>query len=466
MSRAFLSVESLGTFLAKEALLRHHHDPVKILVDLYLGPGGEANYIGEAVSQREHAVQAAQSAREDGFDDDTVIAALLHDVGHLLEDAPQMDYNLGSKDHERLGGSFLRTLGFSDKTCQLVQRHVDAKRYLCCTMPEYYSRLSEASKGTLLQQGGPMNKQEADQFEKDPLHKTIVAMRTFDERAKVVDMANLKPFGEYQEMMYKSLQRKRAKELYERDGFVVLKHALSPQVKGQVAEWADQVQNWDQSEKGKWMVYYERDKNGQDVLCRTENILPYHEGFRSLLTEGEVKLITDELLGEESALYKEKINYKLPGGNGFPAHQDAPAFTTFGQKNHITVNVALDAATIENGCLEVAVGQHNCGLFPQNPEHGGLSDEAEAKLTWTPVPLEPGDVLMFSSWIPHRSKQNTSSRSRRALYVTYNAKQDGDFRDQYYIDKRNLFPPKAEREPGKDYSEGARLYNLATPITN
>jgi 2-aminoethylphosphonate dioxygenase len=116
--------------------------------------------------------------------------------------------------------------------------------------------------------------------------------------------------------------------------------------------------------------------------------------------------------------------------------------------------------------LEVAVGQHTKGLFPQNPAHGGLTDEEEAKLTWTTVPLEVGDVLMFSSWLPHRSGTNRTNKSRRALYVTYNAKNEGDYREKYYVDKRQHFPPKNEREEGKDYSEGAKTYNLATPITN
>lgn len=130
------------------------------------------------------------------------------------------------------------------------------------------------------------------------------------------------------------------------------------------------------------------------------------------------------------------------------------------------MNVAIDAATIENGCLEVAIGEHKRGLFSQNPAHGGLTEAEEAKLTWTPVPLEVGDVLVFSSWLPHRSGPNRTNKSRRALYVTYNSKYDGDFREKYYVDKRDRFPPKNERVPGKDYSEGAKTYNLATPITN
>jgi len=463
--RARLSPQSLGTYCAKEALSRHEADAVRSILALYDSKEGEANYIGEAISQKEHAAQAARAALEDGFDEDSAIAALFHDVGHLLSDIPRMEGNLGAKEHELVGSWFLRTLGFSDKICALVERHVDAKRYLTWKMPEYYNRLSDASKGTLKQQGGPMTKAEGEAFERDPLFKTIIAMRMWDEKAKVVDMPNLKPVSAYADMLTRSLRRKAAREMYLRDGFVVLKNVLTPELKTNLVKWADEIQNLDPAVKGKWMIYYET-IDGKEKLCRTENFLPYHEGFRTLLCESELKKITDDLLGEESTLFKEKINYKLPGGGGFPAHQDAPAFTTFGQKNHLTVNVALDAATPENGCLEVAVGQHERGLFPQNPAHGGLTDMEDANLTWTSVPLDVGDVLVFSSWLPHRSGPNTTNKARRALYVTYNSKNDGDFREKYYVDKREHFPPKNEREEGKDYSVGSKTYNLATPITN
>ena len=226
--------------------------------------------------------------------------------------------------------------------------------------------------------------------------------------------------------------------------------------------WADEIQNWPPT-PGKWQVYYE-EVGGKEVLCRTENFLPYHEDMRSLLEEGELSDIVQAVLGERGTLFKEKINYKLAGGGGFPPHQDAPAFTSFGQKSHLTVNVAIDAATQANGCLEVSPGKHTFGLYEQNPAHGGLSDKAEASLDWIPVPLDPGDVLIFSSWLPHRSGTNTTSKSRRALYVTYNGESDGSFREQYYVEKSKVFPQKIEREPGKDYSEGAKVYNLATPI--
>jgi len=229
--------------------------------------------------------------------------------------------------------------------------------------------------------------------------------------------------------------------------------------------WVGEVQNWPPT-AGKWMMYYES-VNGTETLCRTENFLAYHPGLQYLLTQGELMGIIAYLFGSpDPCVFKEKINYKLPGGAGFPAHQDAPAFTHFGQKNHLTLNIAIDDATPANGCLEVSPGYHENGLFPQDPVHQGIAKEEEQKLPWIPVPLNSGDVLLFSSWLPHRSGPNTTEKSRRALYVTYNAKVDGDFREAYYVDKRKHFPQKVEREPGKDYSEGARIYNLATPISS
>ena len=78
--------------------------------------------------------------------------------------------------------------------------------------------------------------------------------------------------------------------------------------------------------------------------------------------------------------------------------------------------------------------------------------------------LEPGDVLFFDSYLPHRSAQNHSHVPRRALYVTYNRLSEGDRRADYFADKRQNFPPECEREKGVDYSDAEALYNLGNPI--
>jgi phosphonate degradation associated HDIG domain protein len=145
-----------------------------------------SDYIGEPVSQLEHALQAAHFARKAGAGDAAVLAALLHDVGHLCApaEAPRME-GLGVQRHEHIGAELLRQLGFSNEVQELVRGHVEAKRYLVWKNSRYYERLSEASKGTLRLQGGPMTEREALAFEKDPLFKTKLAVREWDERAKI-----------------------------------------------------------------------------------------------------------------------------------------------------------------------------------------------------------------------------------------------------------------------------------------
>ena len=147
----------------------------------------KAAYIGEPISQLEHALQTADKAQERGGDDDLIIAALLHDIGHLIDPtADQMDH-LGTKDHEKLGAAYLLKLGFSDRVVNLVGAHVDAKRYLCGANPAYLRKLSTASGATLDWQGGPMTPDECAAFEARSDYREILQLRAFDEYAKRSD---------------------------------------------------------------------------------------------------------------------------------------------------------------------------------------------------------------------------------------------------------------------------------------
>lgn len=148
---------------------------------------GADDYIGEPVSQLEHMCQAAQLAEAEGYDEDVVLAAFFHDIGHLCEHIFRVDSmdGYGIVDHENLGGRFLREKGFSEKIARLVESHVAAKRYLTYKHPGYYNRLSEASKITLGKQGGMMTETESKQFEGDHLHLLFVKLREWDDKAKV-----------------------------------------------------------------------------------------------------------------------------------------------------------------------------------------------------------------------------------------------------------------------------------------
>lgn len=159
---------------------------VSTIFDLYDKHGAE-EYAGEKVSQLEHMVQAAQLAMEGGYDDEVVLAAFLHDVGHLLpihDPSESMD-GYGMMDHEKVGAEYLRKVGFSDRMCRLIASHVNAKRYLTWKYPDYYNQLSGASKKTLEYQGGRMEEAEALAFEADPLFDLYIKMRRWDEAAKI-----------------------------------------------------------------------------------------------------------------------------------------------------------------------------------------------------------------------------------------------------------------------------------------
>ena len=177
-----------------------------------------------------------------------------------------------------------------------------------------------------------------------------------------------------------------------------------------------------------------------------EDIEPFHQGFSTLFINGEIQKITSQLFNEEAILFKDKINFKMPGGDGFKAHQDVQAGWDRYSKLHITALVSIDTSTIKNGCLEIACGNHNKGLIGE--QWVPLKEDG---LDYVSIPTNPGDAIFFNSYAPHRSGPNMTNKRRRVLYVTYNAASEGDHRREYYADKRLSYPPDIEREPNKKY---------------
>jgi 2-amino-1-hydroxyethylphosphonate dioxygenase (glycine-forming) len=178
----------------------------KTVLDLYARFGSN-DYIGEPVSQLEHMSQAAQLAINEGYDDEVVLAAFFHDIGHLCvaRNTENDMQGLGITNHEKVGADFLRSLGFSEKIAQLVESHVLAKRYLCFIRPEYFNQLSEASQKTLVLQGGIMTEGEAEAFERNPLSKLIIKLREWDDAAKAINTPII-DFTTLQEKMVRVLQ--------------------------------------------------------------------------------------------------------------------------------------------------------------------------------------------------------------------------------------------------------------------
>ncbi len=234
---------------------------------------------------------------------------------------------------------------------------------------------------------------------------------------------------------------------FRRDGFIIVRGMYFGEELDEITGWTGEVANYPEI-PGKYMMYFEKhqlDPN-QRLLSRMEDFEPYHQGFSKLFSGAKMKGIVSQLFGEEAVLFKDKINFKMPGGDGFKAHQDIQAGWDKFAKLHITALVSIDTSTLENGCLELAPGHHNKGFIGESWKP--LEEDA---LDYIAIPTEPGDAIFFDSYTPHRSGPNHTSSARRVLYVTYNRLSEGDHRRQYYSDKRKSYPPDCEREPGKEY---------------
>ncbi|MGC1522399.1 MAG: HD domain-containing protein [Steroidobacteraceae bacterium] len=149
--------------------------------------GGDA-YFGESVSTTEHSLQAAFFAQAAAAPPGLIVAALLHDIGHLVEDVPS-DLADWTEDahHEQVGGRWLAQR-FRPEVAEPVRLHVPAKRYLLATDAGYFAKLSPASIVTLKLQGGPMAAHEVAQFETEPFYKDAVRVRRWDDQGKVAGL--------------------------------------------------------------------------------------------------------------------------------------------------------------------------------------------------------------------------------------------------------------------------------------
>jgi phosphonate degradation associated HDIG domain protein len=152
------------------------------------GRRGSGAYFGERVSMVEHALQAAYFARQESAPAALVLAALLHDIGHLVDDVPETlaDWTADAR-HEEIGAKWLARR-FPAQVSEPVRLHVPAKRYLCATDPNYVAMLSHASLVTLGLQGGPMVPGELLQFETELFCKEAIRVRRWDDQGKVAGL--------------------------------------------------------------------------------------------------------------------------------------------------------------------------------------------------------------------------------------------------------------------------------------
>jgi [1-hydroxy-2-(trimethylamino)ethyl]phosphonate dioxygenase len=160
--------------------------PIEAIETLFARRGQDA-YFGEPVSQLEHALQAAHLAEQAQAPPAQIVAALLHDIGHLLHGLEETVADDGlDAEHERVGNKWLHAY-FPEEVCAPVRLHVNAKRYLCATDSSYLAQLSPASLQSLKLQGGPMTDSEVAEFEEEPYFRQAVQLRRWDDQAKIED---------------------------------------------------------------------------------------------------------------------------------------------------------------------------------------------------------------------------------------------------------------------------------------
>ena len=232
-------------------------------------------------------------------------------------------------------------------------------------------------------------------------------------------------------------------------GWVRAAGFFTPAQAAEISAWTDELATR-LEEPGAHMVYHETslEDAGVRLIQRIENFCPYHAGFERLV-QGRLKAAVEALLGAPAVAFKDKINFKMPGGAGFEPHQDQQAGWSLYAPLFVTALVCIDPSTPENGCLEMADAPRFAGLIGE--EWKPLTGAQMSSFSLIPVPCNPGDVVLFDSYAPHASKPNRTHSARRVLYLTYNAAMHGDHRARYFAEKRANFPPDIERKPGTEY---------------
>lgn len=236
-------------------------------------------------------------------------------------------------------------------------------------------------------------------------------------------------------------------ENFQRAGFALAPGAFGAEDVAAIKRAADELVALPE-EPGRHWVYWQDSRldPSRRIISRIENIVHHHGGFAAI--DEALKGPTGQLLGEPAVLFKDKLNFKFPGADGFAPHQDQQAGWDKYADFFISVMVCIDEATVENGCLKMVAGHHKRGLFRSWEP---LTDGDMEGMAFVPCPTRPGDVAFFDCYAPHASDPNLTSSTRRLYFATYNRASAGDLLARYYADKRQSYPPDIEREAGKEY---------------
>jgi len=236
---------------------------------------------------------------------------------------------------------------------------------------------------------------------------------------------------------------------FKKNGYLKLTNIFSNQEIIKLKRYVNEIEKFKEKKK-KYMIYYDN-LNGVKFLTRTENFLPYHKKIRQFLKNKKISNLVDNLINFKSVIFKDKINWKYPKAKGFEPHQDAQVWEYLYPKikTFLSLSISVDKTNKKNGSLEVVGKMHRKGLLGNNKS--AINIELVKKMKWKRINTNPGDIIFFDSYTPHRSGMNLSNSPRRIIYLTYNAKKDGNLRKEYFFNKRKNFPPNIDRIKGKKY---------------
>lgn len=194
------------------------------------------------------------------------------------------------------------------------------------------------------------------------------------------------------------------------------------------------------------------ESNASHQICRFEFISNRSEGIRGELIPYFQRLLFS-MTGSGFKLFKDKCNVKNPGGGAFGCHQDYPAYADFPAPYHLTIAIFLDPPSRANGCLEMArnwraisddattLDQDYPGklIFKRDRQSGDVLPEITEQFEWEQILTGCNDIVLFNSFVPHRSSTNASNGSRRAFFFTFTPESSGDHYGNYYRAKRQAY---------------------------
>jgi ectoine hydroxylase-related dioxygenase (phytanoyl-CoA dioxygenase family) len=204
--------------------------------------------------------------------------------------------------------------------------------------------------------------------------------------------------------------------------------------------WVAEIERWP-SGSHNWGHNAEQTPAGA-AICRTENVSACHPGVAMLVGDA-LRGLAAAALGEPATAFKDKVNYKQPGGAGFSPHQDRLAYP--GVERVLSVLVAIDECSAESGCLWLADGVD--GPLPTD-DRGVVRPDVAADLAWSAAELAPGDAVCIDGLAPHYSEANRSVRPRRVLVASYAPAREGYGREHYYS-AREAEMTRASAEDGR-----------------